>query len=321
MTRDPTAEVPLGRVFDIQRWSLHDGPGIRTSVFLKGCPLSCQWCSNPESQAEHPELAYFVDKCIDCRRCVSLCPHGAISVQSGAMHTERRICAAKCYRSNSVGPFPCLARCYSGARKEIGRLMTAQEVLDEVMKDRLIYEQSGGGITFTGGEPMVQFSFVKALARASKEAWLNVAMETCGYAPWSKYEEVLEFVDFVFLDIKLLDSDRHRELTGRPNRLILDNAPRIAEYMLRKRGAVVVRTPVIPGITDVGEVTAIADFIRRQMPGVFVYELMPYHRLGRGKYHDIGRVYAMADVEPLKATDMRPLQDAASSYGLSSKYQ
>jgi pyruvate formate lyase activating enzyme len=317
----PDPELPSGRVFDIQRWSLHDGPGIRTSVFLKGCPLRCNWCSNPESQDGHPELAYFVDNCIRCGRCVGLCPHGAITVQAGGMLTDRAICMAKCYRSNSFEPFACLARCYGGGRKQIGIMMSVQDVLREVTKDALIYEQSEGGVTFTGGEPMAQFDFLRALARASKEAWLHVAIETCGHAPWWKYEKVLPFVDFVFLDIKHLDSERHAELTGRPNTLILENASRIAEYMQSKRGAVVVRTPVIPGVTDADAIDAIADFICRRMPGVSTYELMPYHRLGRGKYRDIGRTYDMADVGPLKAAELGPLNDVVFSHGLSLKYQ
>jgi len=309
------AEQYRGRVFDIQRWSLHDGPGVRTSVFLKGCPLRCFWCCNPESQEGHPELAYFVDKCIGCGRCVALCPHGAISVRQDGIHTDRSICAAKCYKAGE--PFPCLARCYSGARKLIGPAMTVQEVLREVMKDSLIYQQSGGGVTFTGGEPMYQFSFLKALAHACKESWLHVAMETCGYASWRKYQAVLEFVDFIFLDIKLMDSKRHLEITGGPNDLILENAPRIAEYMRQKHGTVVVRTPVIPGVTDSDTIASIADFVCRQMPGVSTYELMPYHRLGRGKYRDIGREYTFADAEPLKPADLQPLREVVTSYGLS----
>jgi len=319
MVAVPHTELRSGRVFDIQRWSLHDGPGIRTNVFLKGCPLRCAWCSNPESQEQHTELAYFVDKCIGCGRCVELCPHGAISMTSDGMHTDRNVCAAKCYVASS--PFPCLARCYGGGRKAIGPMMAVEEVLREVLKDRLIYEESGGGITFTGGEPMSQFSFLMALARASKDAWLHVAIETCGFAPWKNYEAILEFVDFVFLDIKHLDGKRHKELTGQGNDLILENAPRIAEYMRQKRGTVVVRTPVIPGVTDADAIAGIADFVCRQMPGVSTYELMPYHRLGRGKYRDIGRVYELADLQPLKAADMQPLREVVTSHGLSLDYQ
>jgi pyruvate formate lyase activating enzyme len=307
-----------GRVFDIQRWSLHDGPGIRTNVFLKGCPLRCVWCCNPESQEGHPELAYFIDKCIRCGRCVGLCPHGAIDANSNAMRTDRTICAEHCYKD---GSFPCLGRCYSGARKLIGSKMTVQDVLREVMKDALIYEQSGGGVTFSGGEPMYQFAFLKALAQASKESWLHVAMETCGYASWKKYQQVLEFVDFVFMDIKLMDRRRHEELTGRSNKTIIENAVRVADYMRRKQGVMVVRTPVIPGVTDAAAIASIAAFVRDRLPGVATYELMPYHRLGRGKYQDVGRDYPLAEVQPVKVGDLQPLVDVVTSYGLSSTYR
>lgn len=307
-----------GRVFDIQRWSLHDGAGIRTNVFLKGCPLRCDWCCNPESQEGHPELAYFIDKCIRCGRCVSLCPHGAIDAQSNAMRTDRSVCAEHCYED---GSFPCLGRCYSGARKLIGPNMTVDEVMREVMKDSLIYEQSGGGVTFTGGEPMYQFGFLKSLAQACKASWLHVAMETCGYASWKNYQQVLEFVDFVFIDIKLLDNRRHKEVVGRPNKIILKNAERIAEYMRQKRRTVVVRTPVVPGVTDADTIAEIADFVRTRMPGVSTYELMPYHRLGRGKYADIGREYGMAEAEPIKAIEIQSLRDIVASYGLSHSYR
>ena len=175
------------------------------------------------------------------------CPYGAIDTRSNAMRTDRSICAAHCYKD---GAFQCLARCYSGARKLIGPTMTVQEVMREVMKDSLIYEQSGGGVTFTGGEPMYQFGFLKALAQACKKSWLHVAIETCGYASWKKFQQILELVDFVFLDIKLLNDRRHKALVGRPNKVILENASRIAEYMRQKNGTVVVRTPVVPGITD-----------------------------------------------------------------------
>ncbi len=283
--------------------------------------MHCLWCSNPESQAAHPELAYFSDKCIACERCVERCPYDAISVQFGAMRTERTICAAHCYHANSAQPFPCLGRCFSGARKEIGSLLGVDAVMKEVLKDRLIYEQSGGGLTLTGGEPMVQPRFARSLLEAAKHEWLHTAMETCGYAQWSDYQSVLELVDFVFLDIKLMDDVRHRHVTGRSNELILRNAPQIDEFMRRKQGKVVVRTPVIPGITDIAAVSDIADFVQREMPGVATYELMPYHRLGRGKYTDIGRAYEMNDVEPVRPAQMEPLYDCVLSRGFSLKWQ
>lgn len=310
---------PRGRVFDIQRWSLHDGPGIRTIVFLKGCPLACEWCCNPESQGINPELAYFVDKCIACKRCMSLCPYGAITHTDGVFHTDRIICERNCYRA-TTGAFVCTAKCYSSARKVIGTPMTVDEVLHEVMKDQGIYEESGGGITVSGGEPMNQVSFVRELLRSSKENYLRTAMETCGFAPWASYQAVLEFVDFMILDIKYLNSELHRQYTGQPNDLILQNAPLIAEYMRQKGGTVIVRTPIVPGMIDPEEVGRIADFVRTRMPGVATLQLMPYHRLGRGKYRDIGRDYELPEIQPPNEEQLRPFREQVASRGLALSY-
>jgi pyruvate formate lyase activating enzyme len=310
-----------GRVFDVQRWSLHDGPGIRTTVFLKGCPIECRWCSNPESQASHPEMAYFASRCIQAHRCVGLCPHGAITLDDdGRPVTDWAVCRNRCY--NIVEPpFPCTTQCYSGARKTIGASMTVDEVLAEVMKDAKIYEESGGGITVSGGEPMNQSKFVRELLRAAKENWVNTAMETCGYATWRSYESVLEHVDFLFLDLKVFDPIRHEDLTGQGNQLILENAPRIAEFMRRKGAPMVVRIPIVPGLTDSPDnVESIADFVRERMPGVATIELMPYHRLGRGKYADIGLPYYLDQLAPPTEGQMRPLREILTGRGFAVAY-
>lgn len=315
------AAAPRGRVFDVQRWSLHDGPGVRTIVFLKGCPLRCEWCSNPESQAPYPELAFFADKCIACHRCVGLCEHGAITVgPDGQPRTDWSICQQACYGTN-VDTFACTAKCYGGARSAIGSLMSVTEVMDQVMKDALMYRESGGGMTLSGGEPMNQFQFVLALLREAKSNYLHTAMETCGFATWTSYQQVLEYVDFLFLDLKHYDSAWHRSITGQGNEEILSNAPRLAEAMRQKGGQLVVRIPIIPGMTDQPDnVTWIADFVAEKMPGVETLELMPYHRLGRGKYGDIGKVYRMDATEPPMESAMAPLRSIVAARGLSLAY-
>ena len=310
----------LGRVFDVQRWSLHDGPGIRTAVFLKGCPLRCSWCCNPESQAPYPEMAYFRSRCIGCGRCVDLCPHGAISLKDDGLATEWAICRQQCF-GVSEPPYPCTSKCYAGARKMIGVAMTVEKVLTEVLKDTLIYQESGGGLTVTGGEPLNQFRFVQALLREAKANWLHTAMETCGDAPWQSYQAILDDIDFLLLDLKVFDPIRHESLTGQGNRLIFENATRLADYMQRKGGRLVVRIPIVPGLTDDPKnVASIADFVRERMSGVDTIELMPYHRLGRGKYADIGLTYHLADIDPPTEGQMAPLSEVLTARGFSLTY-
>lgn len=304
-----------GLVFNIQRYSLHDGPGIRTTVFLKGCPLACIWCCNPESQNAWPELAYLKDKCIGCLRCVELCPYKAIDATPDGLETDWSICERECHRNGSY-PFPCMLKCYGKARDIMGRLMTVDEVMGEIMKDAEAYRESGGGLTVSGGEPMSQVPFLKSLFSSAKENYLNIAMETCGFASWRSYEAVLGYIDYLYLDIKYFDDGMHRRNTGRSNELILKNAPRMADLFRKKGGVLVVRTPIIPGLSDPGDLAAIADFVRGEMSGVTTLELMPYHRLGRGKYGDIGREYSLEAVRPPNDQEMKPFQDIVASRGL-----
>jgi pyruvate formate lyase activating enzyme len=310
----------VGNVFEIQRWSLHDGPGIRTMVFLKGCPLKCIWCCNPESQKTYTEIAYFKDKCIDCSRCITGCPHGAVSVNENGYSTNYNICRENCY-GVVVPPYPCTSKCYANARKNIGTEMTTDKVLEEVLKDNIIYTQSGGGITVSGGEPMLQFSFVKELLKESKKNNLHTAMETCGFVKWENYEEVLEYLDFLFLDIKQFDNEKHIKITGQDNTLILDNSRKLANLARQKGIKMVVRIPVIPGLTDSNEnINSIAKFVSSELDGVNVVELMPYHRLGRGKYTDIGMTYELGDLEPPSEDHINNLKKIILSYGLSISY-
>lgn len=320
MMNSSTCQEIRGNVFDIQRWSLHDGPGIRTVVFLKGCPLRCLWCCNPESQEPYTEIAYFKDKCIGCGRCVAECPYGAITPSPEGFIAEQGICLEKCFGRQDP-PYPCTKKCYSQARKNIGRLMTVKEVLHEVLKDSLIYKQSGGGITVSGGEPMFQARFVKELLAESKANWLHTAMETCGFASWKKYEEVMEYVDFLFLDIKHFDNEKHVEFTGQGNRLILDNARRLAQLTRKKGIEMVVRIPVIPGHTDSEEnIKSIVKFVATELEGVKVVELMPYHRLGRGKYASMGRAYQLYDLTTPAPGRIDELKQIVLQHGLATNY-
>lgn len=310
----------FANIFDIQRWSLHDGPGIRTVVFLKGCPLRCLWCCNPESKERFTEVAYFRDKCIGCSRCIAECPNGAVKDTGSGYMTDYSICLKECYK-NEQPPYKCTKKCYAQARKSIGAYMSVDDTLKEVLKDSLIYKQSGGGVTVSGGEPMLQFEFVLEFLKRCKENNLKTAMETCGFAEWEKYQKVLEYLDFIFLDIKCFDNEKHIELTGQSNTLILENARRLASSMRRKNARIIVRIPVVPGLTDSEDnIGSIADFVSTELEGVNTIELMPYHRLGRGKYSDIGQVYQLYDLEPVAEDRIDKLKEIITGYGLSTNY-
>jgi pyruvate formate lyase activating enzyme len=198
----------------------------------------------------------------------------------------------------------------------MGKEMSVGEVMREVMKDSQVYEESDGGVTLSGGEPLMQPDFALGLAKEAKENWLNVAIESCGFAPWESYEAILEFVDLVFLDIKYFDKGKHKEYTGQDNAPILENAPRIADFMRKKGGTLVVRTPIVPGLIDPEDINQIARFVRDEMPGVKALELMPYHRLGRGKYGDIGRDYSLNDLLPPSEAQIAPFRAVVEKSGL-----
>jgi pyruvate formate lyase activating enzyme len=264
-----------GVVFDIQRYSIHDGPGIRTTVFLKGCPLSCTWCQNPESQSREAELLLNKNLCGGCGRCVAGCSAGANSLSGNRAEVDREKCLC-------CGA--CVETCPNQARRIAGKSLTVSEVMKEVLKDRKFYETSGGGITLSGGEATYQPEFASALFRKSKELVIHTALETCGYASWSVFERVLEYTDLVLYDIKHLDSGRHQRGTGFGNEIILENARRIAESKPMK-----VRVPLIPGFNDSEhDIRSIANFVV-SLPNQIEMELLAYNPLGEGKYERLGK--------------------------------
>jgi pyruvate formate lyase activating enzyme len=277
-----------GFVFNIQRYSLHDGPGIRTLVFLKGCPLRCRWCSNPESQRLEPELAFNEDKCIgttECGFCKDICSSGAVQENgSGLIAVDRKTCM-EC--------FLCADACPSHALSVFGKLMTVDEVLQAVEADGVFYGRSGGGMTLSGGEPLAQADFVLELLKEARRRRINTSIETCGFAEWKDLERICGYLDSILFDIKTMDPVKHKEFTGVSNERILENFQRLCESFpnLPKR----VRTPVIPGFNDTEEdIKAIADFIRGKPHTE--YELLAYHRLGQPKYTYLGREYALMDI-------------------------
>ncbi|MBI5831968.1 MAG: glycyl-radical enzyme activating protein [Armatimonadetes bacterium] len=266
----------VGRVFDIQRFAIHDGPGIRTTVFLKGCPLRCLWCHNPESGESALQLSYVPASCIACGACVAACPRGAHSMDAEGRHLFDRADCTVCGA--------CVAECHAQALQMVGRDLTAGEALAEVMRDRPFYETSGGGMTLSGGEPLAQPEFSHALLAGAKAAGLHCAVESCGLAPWADYERLLPLVDLWMVDLKAPDSASHRDLTGAPNEPILANLRE-----LHAAGAsILVRLPTVPGVNDQPERWLMVAALSRELPGLLGFEIMPYHRLGTGKRERLG---------------------------------
>jgi len=295
-----------GIVFDIQRYSIHDGPGIRTLVFMKGCPLDCQWCCNPEGQKYHPEIRFIASKCVGeekCKApCATACPNNAISLLRSKPKTDRELCQS-CGR--------CAEACLYEARHLSGRKVTVEELLKEVKKDEPFYLNSGGGVTLGGGEPLVQFEFAREFLKRCKEHHLHTAIETCGYAPWAHLGKTLEYVDVIYYDIKHMDPAKHKELTGVSNDLILENA---RQLLATRKDQVIIRVPIIPGVNDSEEnIKATAMFVAEG--GGRMMELLPYHRFGVAKYDQLDRKYELREKQPTEK-EMNRLKTIVESLGL-----
>ena len=276
----------FGTIFNIQRYSLNDGPGIRTTVFLKGCPLDCIWCHNPESKSFKPELSFAENRCVGCGKCIAVCPKGCHSVSNGR-HTVNR---AECTLCGACTEVCC------GALEIIGERISAEEVIRQVCKDKPFYENSQGGVTFTGGEPFFQPDFLLEMLRLAKKESLHVCIETSGYVKRTVLKKAMEYVDLFLYDCKETDAKLHEKYTGKEPSLILDNLRFLAEAGKE----IVLRCPIIPGYNDSHRHLDCISQIAEQYSSVIRVDVEPYHPLGKTKAEQIGKDYV---IEELGITD------------------
>ena len=281
-----TKFVPMttGTVFNIQRYSIHDGPGIRTTVFLKGCPLNCWWCQNPESQLSGQEMVFWEDRCIGCGACSLNCPSGAIQMENKKPVTDKNKC-------NLCGE--CFRICPAQAREMIGKKLTAEEIIKEVEKDLVFYEESDGGVTFSGGEPLKQSEFLESLLICCQKKKIHTAVDTSGYISWGILNKISPKVDLFLYDLKLMDNERHKKYTGVSNELILENLKKLSSV----HNNILVRFPVIPGINDdYQNIKEIGKFLSSLK--IAQVNILPYHYIGIDKYRRLGRTYKLVTTQP-----------------------
>lgn len=304
-----------GLVFDIQRFSIHDGPGIRTTVFFKGCSLQCFWCHNPEGISPRPQIQYYPDKCIGCGGCYEVCSQKDKLSAENPLVYNREVCIV-CGQ--------CVSVCYAEARVLAGKEMTVDQVVEEVLRDRIFYTSSHGGVTLSGGDPLVQPDFAAAILERCKSEGLHTAIETAGNYAWRVAEKVLPYTDLVMMDIKHMDPEKHRQCTGVSNERILESAHR---YTALDK-PILFRIPVIPTVNDTPEeVHAIASFVRelveeRANLGIAApiqLELLPFHRLAGNKYRSLGMDDRSGSLEVIPTARMAELNEVAAGSGIEVK--
>lgn len=279
-----------GLIFDIQRFSLHDGPGIRTIVFLKGCPLRCSWCANPESQSPHPEITYNEETCIQCETCLSICPYHCITKKENQIVINRSSCQ---------GCGICSENCPTKALQLKGEKMSIDRVMEMIEKDREFYKTSGGGVTISGGEPLFQIAFLRNLLKECYCHDIHTVVETAGYSSWSNMKSIIPYTDVFYYDLKMMNSEKHLEYTGVNNRLILDNLKKLQ----KEANHIVIRIPVLPGINDDNENLSLLTKFLKNIRFDEIH-LLPYHYYGEKKYGMLGRSYALETLKKLTGSEI-----------------
>ena len=287
-----STQAVTGLVFNVMRFALNDGPGIRTTVFLKGCPLSCWWCHNPESQSYEPQVLYSADRCVSCRDCCAACESGALRWDNAPVRDRSRCTLCE----------KCMEACPADARKLLGRRISVQELMDVVCRDQVFYDESGGGVTFSGGEPLAQPEFLESALIACQEKGLQTVVDTCGYASPAVLRRVAKLTGEFLFDLKMMDDTRHRCFVGVSNEPILQNLSLLA----REHPKVTVRIPVIPGVND-DDANLEESF--RFLEGLHLREvdLLPYHETGIDKYRRMDSAYRMGSMKPPSADRMEEI--------------
>jgi pyruvate formate lyase activating enzyme len=294
-----------GTIFDIKKYAIHDGPGIRTTIFFQGCPLNCWWCHNPESQSSRSVLMYRANRCSLCQTCIEVCPQNGISLK-GTTITDRSKC-------DLCGE--CAAACYYGAREISGKSMTIAEVMAAIQRDVPFYDQSGGGVTFSGGEPLLQRRFLAEVLRECNAQDIHTVVDTSGFASWEVFESIRQDVNLFLYDLKILDDQRHQQYTGVSNLLILNNLQRLAE----SGAQIFVRIPLIPGINDDEENLKESAALIAGLPNIRAVELMAYHDIAEAKYESLGMDYQLPHTSPPTEADMQKAAKYFEDQGLGVK--
>jgi pyruvate formate lyase activating enzyme len=288
-------------ISNIQRFSVHDGPGIRTTIFFMGCPLRCKWCQNPEAIHRNISLMRTKQLCVNCGSCVTVCPRNALQLSNGAIELNRERCD-NCLK--------CIDTCPSEALRPSGRRYELNDLFKEVMKDEAVFRR-GGGVTLTGGEPLLGIDFTEALLQRLRDNDIHTAVETCGYPPWMHYRRVLDLIDFYLVDVKLISSEKHKCWTGVDNKGILSNIRRLSEAAR----PMVLRIPLIPEVNDdAQEFGAIVAFAK-SLPHLLSIHILPFHQIGRDKYTQLGMDYELSQLKEDNSQRVEACADLARAAG------